>query len=1072
MTMKKTALLIFMFFLLGQVAGLAQSLNPAYWVANAQVKTMVSRNDTVYMGGSFTRLSPSTGGAVPFTLSGAGDTLAGFPHLCGYMRACIQDGNGGWYIGGNFTCVGGILRSNIAHINADFSVDLNFHPDITGGEVYSLSLLGDKLFIGGAFNNVAGYNRIRLAAVDKTDGTVLAWNPITSILPNSTATVVNVVLASGHKVFVGGNFTTLSAAPRRGVASVDTAGLGIIEEWNPAGDINGCSNLVSNYAVRAMLMYNANLIVGGDFDTIGGCGLRQYLAALDTVTGEHTNWRPSTLSSVNNTTSRGVYSMAISGDTLFAGGSFDKLGGVSSNHFVACSLVDTGYVFNWLAPMSPSGASVIVYSIAVEGNTVLASGNFTTASGTPALYMAAINRTSGFSNSAWHPDPNMAPVYTMNLKGDTLFAGGNFTGVRGLVRNRLARFNAITGEVDPIWNPNVAGPTNQTNIVNTILVKDTTLIIGGNFTTIGSATRYDLAEIGLAYAGNYTPWGPGPVVTTTSVMVNALAFSNTKDTLYVGGSFTSMGGQARNRLAALSPYTNSAFSWNPNAKNTVYSLIAKDDLVYVAGLFDTINGQDRKRIAALQASTGAPTAWDPGAGITSATNAGAIFSIQLSEDSIIYAGGAFTGMQGRSRLAAINRNNGIVRSSFDPNPTANQVNCIFVKDDSLVYVGGTFTNIGGQVRNRAAVVSSTDGSAYIWNPSPDNTVDAIIESGGSLMLSGMFKCINSPAIPSGYFAGLQGSCLNAFGSANDTVVCVGDTVTLHASGGISYDWSPSTYLDNASSDSPRAFPPVTTTYTVTINALGGCSQQIPVTVTVNSGPLTPEISLCSGTAFVCAPDSVCLTTGIENEYLWSPMGETTQRIYATTTGDYSVKVTDVNHCSSYSDTVVVTIYPMPTAPDIFVSGGILTTSTTAPSYQWWILTAGSWFPISGANLSFYQPTSPGTFKVCIADVNTCENCSDPFVVVSVDELNQAQALCTVSPNPASGNALVQVSIQRSTKLSLAVYDVLGAQVQALEASELKTPGNYSYAVQLPGPGIYMLRMITDEGEQVKRFVSY
>ncbi len=1050
----------------------AQTINPAYWVANAEVKSMLNHNDTVYMGGSFTRISPSTGGAIPVSLSNAGDTIAGFPHLCGSLRACISDEQGGWYIGGSFTCAGGLARNNIAHILPDFSVDVNFHPDIVGGEVYTLSLLGANLYIGGGFSSVSGSSRLRLAAVDKNNGSLLAWNPITSLLPNSAATLVYSVLASGHKVFVGGNFNTLSAAPRKGVASIDTAGLGVIDQWNPAGDIGGCANLVSNYAVRSMLMYNANLIVGGDFDSIGGCGLRQYLAALDTATGQHTNWRPSSLLSANNTVSRGVYCMAIAGDTLYAGGSFDKLGGVSSNHLVACSLVDTGYVFNWVSQMNPAGATVIVYSLVVDGNTVYAGGNFTTAGGTPVLYMAAVNRTSAFANSAWHPDPNMAPVYALSAKGDTLYAGGAFSGVRGLLRNRLARFNAITGQIDPYWNPNVGGPTNQTNIVNTIIAKDTTIFIGGNFSTVGTATRYDLAEIGMGYAGASSPWGPSPVVATTSIMVNALAFSNTKDTLYVGGSFVSMGGQARNRIAALSPYSNAALAWNPNAKNTVYSLIAKDELVYAGGLFDTINGLGRKRIAAIEASTGLPTSWDPGASITSATNAGAILAIAMSEDSIIYAGGAYTGMQGRSRLAAINTNTGVVRSAFNPNPTANQVNCLFIKDDSLVYAGGTFTNIGGVVRNRAAVLSATDGSAYIWNPSPDNTVDAIIESGGSLMLSGLFKCINTPAIPSAYFAGLQGSCLSSFGSASDTSLCAGDTVMLHASGGIAYAWSPTSYLDAPTSATPNANPPLTTNYTVTISAIGGCAQQIPITVTVHNPPITPEISLCSGTAFVCEPDSVCLTTGIENQYLWSPTGASTQKIYATTSGDYSVKITDVNQCSSYSIPITVTIYPIPAAPDIIVSGGILTTSTTAPVYQWWILAGGTWFPISGATMSFYQPTSPGIFKVCISDVNTCENCSAPFEVLALDNLASRGFSLNVSPNPAIGSAQVQLSLAHTTRLSLEVYNVLGAKIEDLDTCEFKPAGQYFYSLNLPGPGIYMVRMVTDAGEQVTRLVHY
>ncbi|GIW09481.1 MAG: hypothetical protein KatS3mg061_0538 [Dehalococcoidia bacterium] len=46
--------------------------------------------------------------------------------------------------------------------------------------------------------------------------------------------------------------------------------------------------------------------------------------------------------------------------------------------------------------------------------------------------------------------------------------------------------------------------------------------------------------------------------------VYALAVSGS--TVYVGGGFTSVGGQTRNRLAALDAATGNVTSWNPNAR--------------------------------------------------------------------------------------------------------------------------------------------------------------------------------------------------------------------------------------------------------------------------------------------------------------------------------------------------------------------------------------------------------------------------------------------------------------------------------------------------------------------------
>jgi len=43
-------------------------------------------------------------------------------------------------------------------------------------------------------------------------------------------------------------------------------------------------------------------------------------------------------------------------------------------------------------------------------------------------------------------------------------------------------------------------------------------------------------------------------------------------TVYAGGSFSYIGGQGRNYIAAIDPSTGNATSWNPNSNNNVYKL--------------------------------------------------------------------------------------------------------------------------------------------------------------------------------------------------------------------------------------------------------------------------------------------------------------------------------------------------------------------------------------------------------------------------------------------------------------------------------------------------------------------
>jgi hypothetical protein len=79
--------------------------------------------------------------------------------------------------------------------------------------------------------------------------------------------------------------------------------------------------------------------------------------------------------------------------------------------------------------------------------------------------------------------------------------------------------------------------------------------------------------------------------------------------VYAGGDFdgaSSIGGQARNRIAALDAAGN-AMDWNPNASDTVYALAVSGSTVYAGGQFTQIGGQARPYFAAFGApSTSIP----------------------------------------------------------------------------------------------------------------------------------------------------------------------------------------------------------------------------------------------------------------------------------------------------------------------------------------------------------------------------------------------------------------------------------------------------------------------------------
>ncbi|HTA60962.1 MAG TPA: PKD domain-containing protein [Bacteroidia bacterium] len=65
----------------------------------------------------------------------------------------------------------------------------------------------------------------------------------------------------------------------------------------------------------------------------------------------------------------------------------------------------------------------------------------------------------------------------------------------------------------------------------------------------------------------------------------------------------------------------------------------------------------------------------------------------------------------------------------------------------------------------------------------------------------------------------------------DTVICLGSSIQLNASGGVSYSWQPNASLNNSNSSNPIATPTSNTIYTVTIHQLDGAGRTCLSTLT-------------------------------------------------------------------------------------------------------------------------------------------------------------------------------------------------------------------------------------------------
>ncbi len=146
----------------------------------------------------------------------------------------------------------------------------------------------------------------------------------------------------------------------------------------------------------------------------------------------------------------------------------------------------------------------------------------------------------------------------------------------------------------------------------------------------------------------------------------------------------------------------------------------------------------------------------------------------------------------------------------------------------------------------------------------------------------------------------------------DVSICLGENTALSAAGGVSFAWSPTTFLSNPNISNPISSPTSTITYVVTATDVNGCIDVDSVTVTVHGLPTAsagPDLDLCVG-------GNINLNATGGSTYAWSPgTGLNATNIpnpiaSPSQVRTYTVTVTDGNGCTD-TDDVIVTVYPIP-----------------------------------------------------------------------------------------------------------------------------------------------------------------
>jgi hypothetical protein len=513
------------------------------------------------------------------------------------------------------------------------------------------------------------------------------------------------------------------------------------------------SSYVTNGPVNAIAHAGTNIYIGGQFDRVGPRTGPGVELRLD---GSQDRTSPEVAGSGPTAAfGSGVAVRAVVADGAggwFVGGLFTHLGSAPRTN-LAHVLAD-----HTVDPQFHPALDDAVATLALYRSTLYVGGGFTTVDGQARRHLAALSLPSG-QLTGFDPAAD-APVEALAVAGDgaVVYAGGRFTTIGGRPRLSLAALDATDGTAVPTFDMGVTGATGQ-GIVSALAVAGSTLYVGGTFITLGGQPRKNIGAVslGVPLDGVAVPaFDPSATLGSCTGCGAVYALAVSSDTVYVGGWFDTIGGQRRNNLAAVRVDDGSATGFNPDANGNVRDVELRGSTLYVAGTFRSLSGA-----ASLggqpRNGAGAVDAVS-GSGTSWNPNPNGIALAVAASATAVYLGGGFSSLGGveRKSLAALSATDGTV-TDFNPGVVGAGGNSgivsALVTSGSTLYVGGFFAGAGGQQRSNLAAVDLDRGTATPWNPAPNSSVSGLAVGDGVVYAGGTFTTVGGQSRP--YLAALR-----------------------------------------------------------------------------------------------------------------------------------------------------------------------------------------------------------------------------------------------------------------------------------------------------------------------------
>lgn len=201
-------------------------------------------------------------------------------------------------------------------------------------------------------------------------------------------------------------------------------------------------------------------------------------------------------------------------------------------------------------------------------------------------------------------------VLALAVGDGVVYVGGRFSAVRPsgapagsseTARSGLAAFSTSTGQLIGSFDVALNGEIRAL----ALSADGSRLFLGGTFTTVNGVARNRLASVRTS---------DGSLDTAFVANANAyvIALAATSDALYVGGDFTTLKNTTQTRMAKVDPATgavDTGFVASIDGRVRTIAVPANGSRVLVGGTFDTVNGVNQGGVASLDPETGAIRPW-------------------------------------------------------------------------------------------------------------------------------------------------------------------------------------------------------------------------------------------------------------------------------------------------------------------------------------------------------------------------------------------------------------------------------------------------------------------------------